>query len=571
MSVFKKLGVENSLLKGIEELGFETPTPIQEACIPWLLATNTDLIGLAQTGTGKTAAFGLPAIQMTDLKRLTVQTLILAPTRELCLQITRDLESYSKYVKGLKVLAVYGGASMDTQIRALKKGVHVVVATPGRARDLMQRKKLILNQLDRLVLDEADEMLSMGFKDELDAILENASEHKQSILFSATMSKEVERIANKYLSNPEKITVAKENLGAKNIEHHYYMVNAKDRFDLLKRIADMNPKIYGIVFCRTRRETKDIANKLIEAGYNADALHGDLSQAQRDEVMGRFRSKHLQILVATDVAARGLDVNELSHIINYNLPDEPEVYTHRSGRTARAGKKGVSIAIIHSRETRKLKLIEKTAGISFSKMKPPSGQDVCSKQLFSLIDKIEKVKVNEAQIEPFLPAIYEKLQWLDREALIKHFVSAEFNRFFNYYKNAKDLDIDSKSKSEWADGKERGRQDMSRLFINVGSKQNLNAQRLIGLINETLDSSSAEIGKIDVLKNFSFFEIEKKVVDLLIAGIGNQDFEGVKLAVEVAQENPKKSGRSKDRKSGFAPFRKAAKKKNKRKGRKGWS
>lgn len=572
MSDFKNLGVETEILKAIKELGFETPTPIQDKTIPLLLASDQDIVGLAQTGTGKTAAFGLPSVQMTNLKNKHAQTLILCPTRELCLQISKDLISFSKYTKGLGVVAVYGGASMDTQIRALKKESQIVVATPGRAKDLINRKKLVVDKIDRLILDEADEMLTMGFKDELDAILEATPEQKQTLLFSATMSKEVEKISKKYLNNPERISVDKVNLGASNITHQYFMVQAKDRYELLKRIADLNPKIYGIVFCRTRRETKEIANKLMSDGYNADALHGDLSQAQRDEVMGRFRSKHLQVLVATDVAARGIDVNDLSHIINYNLPDEAEVYTHRSGRTGRAGKSGTSIAIIHSRETRRLKEIEKRTGVKFVKELAPSGKDICSKQLYSLIDKIVKVNVDETQIEPFLPAIYEKLQSLDREQLIKHFVSAEFNRFLAYYKNSRDLNVSDKKgdrgdNDDWVNGRKKTKENFTRLFMNVGSKDNLNTQRLIGLINETLDSSSAEIGKIDIMKKFSFFEIDNKFVDLLISGVVGQKFGGIKVAIEVAQENPKKSGRSENRNSGFSGFRGAAKrKKGKQKG-----
>jgi len=547
MDNFAETGLNDDLLKAVKDLGFEKPTPIQVKTIPLLLSSSRDLIALAQTGTGKTAAFGLPALQLTMIEEKSPQTIILCPTRELCLQIARDLSTYSKYMKGISVVAVYGGSSIDTQIRALNKGAQIVVGTPGRTNDLIRRKKLRLGNIKRVILDEADEMLTMGFKEELDAILDTTPTEKQTLLFSATMSKEVRSISKKYMDNPEELAVAKVNLGAANLKHLYYRVSARDRYEVLKRIADSNPNIYGIVFCRTRRETKEIANKLMQDGYSADALHGDLSQAQRDDVMGRFRKRNIQILVATDVAARGLDVNDLTHVINFDLPDDPEIYTHRSGRTGRAGKSGISIAIIHTRETRKLKTIEKNSGIVFERQEVPTGKDICTKQLYSLIDKIEKVKVDEKQIEPFLPGIYEKFESLSREDLIKHFVSAEFNRFLGYYKNARDIkepgnDRDDRAgrregrnDRERGKRKDRGRTSFTRLYINVGEKNNLNPARLIGLINEGLKSDNAEIGKIEILKSFSFFEIENTMDAKLITSLKGKKFEGTPLLIEVSQ------------------------------------
>jgi len=544
MNTFFETGLKREVLDALADLGFVNPTPIQDKTIPLLLETNDDIIAFAQTGTGKTAAFGLPAVHLTDVADKNTQTLILAPTRELCLQITKDLVDYSKYVKGLNVVAVYGGSSIDTQIKALRKGAHIVVATPGRAKDLINRRKLLLNNVVRVVLDEADEMLTMGFKDDLDAILGQTPKEKQTLLFSATMSGEMSRITKKYMHNPTEIKVAKMNVGAQNVNHVLYMTSARNRFEALKRIIDVNPSIYSIVFCRTRRETTDIANKLTQAGYNADALNGDLSQAQRDDVMGRFRNRHLQILVATDVAARGIDVTDLTHVINYNLPDDAEIYTHRSGRTGRAGKSGTSIVIIHSRETRKIREIEKFSGISFTKELIPTGEAICQAQLYTLVDKIDKIKVDNSQIEPFLPNIYEMLADLSREDLIKHFVSAEFNRFLSYYKNAADINIDeSQSKSE---RRERSSNtNFSRLFINLGKKDNLTPARLLGVINEALDSGNVEIGKIDILGNFSFFEIDKESAPVLIANINDGfEFDGRAVSVELSEE--KKQGGRRD-------------------------
>ena len=551
MNSFKNALLRAEILDAIKELGFETPTSIQSKTIPHLMSSAQDLIASAQTGTGKTAAFGLPSIHLTNIENKNTQTLVLCPTRELCIQIANDLTNYSKYVRGINIVAVYGGASIETQIKALRKGAHIVIGTPGRTKDLIRRKRLLIGNVERLVLDEADEMLSMGFKDDLEAILAKTPSQKQTLLFSATMSDKIITITKKYMNNPVRISAEQVNTGPKNVKHLYYMVQARDRYEVLKRIADINPNIYGIAFCRTRRETKEVANKLMHDGYNADAIHGDLSQAQRDEVMGRFRKRQLQILVATDVAARGLDVDDLSHIINYNLPDDDEIYIHRSGRTARAGKKGISIAIIHAREIRRIKDIEKIFGISFSKELVPNGLEICQKRLYALIDKVEKVEVNEKQIEPFLPAIHEKLEWLDREELIKHFVSTEFNRYLSYYKNAKDINVSANKKESHKrerKGKrerERQRTSFTRFYINVGSKNKLNPARLMGLINEGLSSGNTTVGKIEIMKEFSFFEIEDKKEAQLLKALNGNIFEDVSLLVEVSREKPRESSYSK--------------------------
>src|SRR6056297_3495589 len=446
MLTFNALGISPNLLKGTEELGFNKPTPIQEKIIPLVCETKDDLIGLAQTGTGKTAAFGLPIIEQTDIREKSVQALILAPTRELCIQITRDLQNYSKYMKGMEVVPVYGGANIQTQMKALKKGAHIIVATPGRMLDLMKRKAANINQVRTVVLDEADEMLNMGFREELDGILEKTPDDKRTLLFSATMPKEVTRIARNYMNNPVQITIGKQNAGPENVRHYYYQVHARDRYLALKRIADYNPDIYGLIFCRTRKETKEVADKLLKDGYNADAIHGDLSQAQRDHVMKRFRERSLQMLVATDVAARGIDVNDISHVINYNLPDELEVYTHRTGRTGRAEKSGTAISIVNYREKNKIPAIEKIIDKKCERMPIPSGDEICSKQLFNLIDKMENAKVDEKQIAPFMETVNKKLEWLSKEEIIKHFVSLEFNRFLEYYKDAPNLNKKAEKK-----------------------------------------------------------------------------------------------------------------------------
>lgn len=426
MKTFEELGIDSKILKAISEIGFENPMPVQEQVIPLLLAENTDIVALAQTGTGKTAAFGLPVIQKIDVSDNYPQALILSPTRELCLQIASDLNDYSKYISGLKILPVYGGSSIESQIRTLKKGVQIIVATPGRLIDLMNRKMVKLDRISTVIMDEADEMLNMGFTESINEILAAIPEERNMLLFSATMPAEIAKIAKNYMSNPKEVVIGSKNEGAENIKHVYYLVHAKDKYLALKRIADYYPNIYGIIFCRTRRETQEIADQLIQDGYNADSLHGELSQAQRDAVMQKFRVKNLQLLVATDVAARGLDVDNLTHVINYGLPDDIETYTHRSGRTGRAGKKGTSIAIIHVKEKGRMRDIEKIIGKKFEKGHIPTGGQICEKQLFNLVDKIEKVKVNEEEIASYLPSIFRKLEWLSNEDLIKRIVSLEF-------------------------------------------------------------------------------------------------------------------------------------------------
>jgi len=545
MDNFKQTRLHPDILKAITKMGFETPTPIQAKTIPHLMASAHDLIATAQTGTGKTAAFGLPSIHLTDIEDRRTQTLVLCPTRELCMQITKDLANFSKYIIGMNILAVYGGASIQTQIKSLKKGAQIVIGTPGRTKDLIKRKRLDISHVARVVLDEADEMLSMGFKEDLEMILSQTPQEKQTLLFSATMSKRVVEITKSYMNNPLEIAVARMNIAADNVQHIYYMVNAKDRYEAIKRIIDINPGIYGIVFCRTRRETKEVANKLMHDGYNADTLHGDLSQVQRDEVMGRFRNRQLQILVATDVAARGLDVDDLSHVINFNLPDDDEIYVHRSGRTGRAGKKGISIIIIHTREMRKIREIEKKFSITFIRETVPSGLDICKKRLYTLIDKVENVKVDEQQIGQFMPDIYKKLEWLEREELVKHFVSTEFNRYLSYYKNARDINISGdsmggeRSKREKQSRGDRRNTSFAGFYVNVGFQHKLNPGRLIGLINKCLRSSDAVIGKIEVMKKFSFFEIDNKWESKLFVGFKGKKFEGIPLLVEGDKGSPR--------------------------------
>lgn len=561
MQTFEEIGLRPEILKAVQELGFEQPTPIQQQAIPYLLSEETDLLAFAQTGTGKTAAFSLPLLESVDTELKQIQALILCPTRELCLQIARDIESFAKFMK-LRTTAVYGGASIDKQIDSLRRGAHIVVGTPGRSLDLIKRKKLKLEQIQWLVLDEADEMLNMGFKQELDAILATTPQEKQTLLFSATMPKELIRIAEQYMHQPKKISVGQRNTGAKNVSHEFYVVQARDRYQALKRVADINPNIYGIVFCRTRRETKEIANKLIQDGYNADALHGDLSQAQRDHVMNRFRSRHLQILVATDVAARGLDVDDISHVINFNLPDDLEVYIHRSGRTGRAGKTGISLAIIHNREVGKIKTIERKIGKSFDRKKVPTSQEICEHRLLNLMDKVKEVSVNEEEIAPYLPQVYEKLENLSREDLIKHFVSFEFNRFLEYYKNAPDLNVPTKRErqkdrnndrsNDRSRDRRRGRVDFSRFFINLGSKDELNPKNLLAFIDSQPTLKNVEVGKIDIQKSFSFFEIDKRYESQLIDAFAEVEYDGSSVVIERSKGSSNGGGR---KKQGNRPFK----------------
>ncbi len=554
---FDEFGLSQEILKGIKELGFEDATPVQQECLPVLLSENRDMVALAQTGTGKTAAFGLPLLERIEGKPGMPQALILSPTRELCVQIAKDLEQYSKYTNHHKITAVYGGANIQSQMQSLKSGVSIVVGTPGRTLDLIRRKRLKISEIRYLVLDEADEMLTMGFKDDLDAILSETPKEKQTLLFSATMPKEIQSIARNFMTNPVEISVGKRNAGAENVEHFYYMVHARDRYKALKRIVDIHPKIYGLVFCRTRAETKDVADKLMSEGYNADALHGDLSQAQRDFVMNRFRQKHLQILVATDVAARGLDVHDMSHVINYNLPDELEIYIHRSGRTGRAGKTGISISIIHTRESGKIQRLEKLTQKKFTRKPVPLGRDICEKQLYNLIDRVEKVEVNESQIEEFIPTIIKKLGWLERDELIKHFVSVEFNSFLDYYKDAPDLNVSGKEGRDSGERGGRGKKDrrgkvkFSKFFINLGTKNNLNPSHLIGLINDRTGVRDIEIGKIETMKRFTFFEVDSKFEKDIVKSFKGAKWGSVAVLVELKTSEPPRRDRNKRKRKHF--------------------
>ena len=555
MKTFEELGVSPEIRKAIEEMGYENPMPVQEEVIPYLLGERNDVVALAQTGTGKTAAFGLPLIQKINVKNRVPQALILCPTRELCLQIAGDLNDYSKYIDGLKVLPVYGGSSIESQIRMLKSGVHIIVATPGRLIDLMERKVAKLDTIGNVVMDEADEMLNMGFTDSINSILEKVPEDRNTLMFSATMSPEISRISKQYLRNAKEITIGTKNEGSKNVNHIAYVVHAKDKYAALKRIADYYPQIYGIIFCRTRKETQEIADKLIQDGYNADSLHGELSQAQRDLVMQKFRQRHLQLLVATDVAARGLDVNDLTHVINYGLPDDTESYTHRSGRTGRAGKTGISIAIINLRERGKMREIERIINKKFIVGEMPTGKQICEQQLIKLIDDIEKVKVNEEEIESFLPGIYRKLEWLSKEDLIKRVVSMEFNRFLEYYSNAPEIETptvtDRRGEREPRERKEHGssrekterkaEKGYTRLFLNLGKTDGFYANQIIELINRNMKKQRTTIGRIDLMQNFSFFEVAEKQANDVISALNKVNLNGRKVVVEVAGENSGKS------------------------------
>ena len=557
MKTFEELGVAPEIRKAIEEMGYENPMPVQEEVIPYLLGNGNDVVALAQTGTGKTAAFGLPLIQKIDVSNRVPQALILCPTRELCLQIAGDLNDYSKYITDLKIIPVYGGSSIESQIKSLKKGVHIIVATPGRLIDLIERKVAKLETIRDVVMDEADEMLNMGFTDSINAILEKVPEDRNTLMFSATMSPEISRIAKTYLRDAKEITIGTKNEGTKNVHHVAYIVHAKDKYLALKRVVDFYPMIYGIIFCRTRLETQEIADKLIQDGYNADSLHGELSQAQRDLVMQKFRQRHLQLLVATDVAARGLDVNDLTHVINYGLPDDVESYTHRSGRTGRAGKTGISIAIMNLREKGKMKQIERILNKKFSVETLPTGQAICEQQLIKLVDDIEKVKVDEEEIEAFLPGIYRKLEWLSKEDLIKRVVSMEFNRFLDYYKNAPEIDQPSsdekrkdkkeRKKGERPERRERSRQaekGYTRLFINLGKTDGFFPNQVIDLINRNLKKERIEVGRIDLMQNFSFFEVIESQAPQVVKALNKTTYNGRKVVVEVAEENEGKSDKS---------------------------
>ncbi len=567
MKTFEELGVSPEIRRAIEEMGYENPMPVQEEVIPYLLGENNDVVALAQTGTGKTAAFGLPLLQQIDVKNRVPQSLILCPTRELCLQIAGDLNDYSKYIDGLKILPVYGGSSIDSQIRSLKRGVHIIVATPGRLLDLMERKTVSLSTVHNIVMDEADEMLNMGFTDSINAILADVPKERNTLLFSATMSPEIARISKNYLQNAKEITIGRKNESTSNVKHVAYTVQAKDKYAALKRIVDYYPQIYGIIFCRTRKETQEIADKLMQEGYNADSLHGELSQAQRDAVMQKFRIRNLQLLVATDVAARGLDVDDLTHVINYGLPDDTESYTHRSGRTGRAGKTGTSIAIINLREKGKLREIERIIGKKFIAGEMPTGKQICEKQLIKVIDELEKVKVNEEEITDFMPEIYRKLEWLSKEDLIKRMVSHEFNRFLDYYRDREEIETPTDSRERnTRDSRERGSRKaapgFTRLFINLGKMDSFFPSELISLLNSNT-RGRIELGRIDLMKNFSFFEVEEKEAQNVVKALNRANWNGRKVSVEVAGEEAGEGRRgsgSAERRGGKRPFRSSSEK-----------
>ena len=547
MSTFLELGLKEPINKALTDLAYEKPTVIQEKAIPQIISSTEDLKAFAQTGTGKTAAFSLPILELLDSSQSNVQAIILSPTRELAVQIGNNIKDFCKYLPDVKVATVYGGSSMEDQIRALKRGAQIVVGTPGRTVDLIKRRALKLGNVQWLVLDEADEMLNMGFKDELDKVLEATPESKQTLLFSATFPREVEAIARNYMTKPVEITSGEKNSGSENVTHEYYGVTERTRYPALKRIADLNPDIYAIIFCRTRRETQEVADNLIKDGYSADSLHGDLSQGQRDSVMGKFRKRTIKILVATDVAARGLDVNELTHVLNHKLPDQIENYTHRSGRTGRAGNKGISIVLVNGKEKGKLRQIERIIKSKFIEGKVPSGKEIIKNQLMNLIDKVQNTEVNESEMEEFLPSIYEKLEDLDREALIKKFVSLEFNTMLKYYENSKDLNnLSSRDNSRARTVNE----NMTRFFINIGRKDSLNPGKLIGLINDQNIGDKVEIGSIDILDTFSFFELDKNFEDkTLEAFASNQpDFSGRSVNIEITKKERSGGGRRGGRK-----------------------
>lgn len=541
MTTFESLGLQEPILKGIQDLGFISPTPIQEKAIPVLLTGDRDFVGLAQTGTGKTAAFGLPLLQQLDIKRRQPQGLILCPTRELCLQITNDLKNFSKYLGDLSVVAVYGGASIVQQLRELKRGAHVVIATPGRLLDIIERGAINFEQVRYAILDEADEMLNMGFQEDINNILSKTPQGKTTWLFSATMPQEVRRIAQQYMTEPFELTVGNKNSGNVNIEHEYYVVRPREKYAALKRIVDYNPEIFGIIFTRTKIESQEIAESLIRDGYNADALHGDLTQQQRDKVMKRFRERALQVLVATDVAARGIDVDNVTHVINYELPDDVENYTHRSGRTARAGKSGISIAIITSRDTGKIKQIERVLGKKFTKAEVPDGFAVCEKQLFGLVHKIHNVTVNEEQIEPYLERIYEEFAAMSKEDLIKRFASLEFNEFLEYYQDAPDLNVKEEKRTyEGNTMSHRGTGKFTRLFINLGSVDDFTRGDMLRYLCDTSGVRGNKIGRIDLKGVYSFFEVENDVVEKFVQVFKKAEYNGRSVRIEMSQDGDKR-------------------------------
>ena len=543
MTAFKDLGLEDYLLKAIADIGFETPSEVQEKAIPILLERETDMVSLAQTGTGKTAAFGFPMLQKIDVKSRTTQGLILSPTRELCLQITNEMINYGKYMPGLNVTAIYGGASITDQARQIKRGSQIIVATPGRMKDMIGRGLVDISKIEYCVLDEADEMLNMGFYEDITEILSHTPKDKSTWLFSATMPKEVSTIAKKFMHTPVEITVGTRNTGTENVSHEYYLVNARDRYNALKRLADANPDIFSLIFCRTKRDTQKVAEQLIEDGYNAAAIHGDLSQGQRDMVMKSFRNHQIQMLVATDVASRGIDVDEITHVINYQLPDEIETYTHRSGRTGRAGKKGVSIVIVSKSEVRKIKAIEKIIQRQFVAKEIPSGMEICEVQLFHLANTIKKTEINE-EINPYLPNITEVLEEFTKEELIKKVFSVEFTRFFNYYKDSKDLNISEKGSFS------EGSEDSTRYFINIGGKDDFDWMSLKDFLRDLLQLGRDDVYKVDVKDSFSFFNTDSKHQDAVLEIFKDFKLEGRQINIEISKDTGRSGGRDRGKTRG---------------------
>ncbi len=566
MSTFKEMGLKSEILSAITDLGYEKPTPIQQLALPKVLESKQDLIAFAQTGTGKTAAFSLPILNQIDSQKEGIKCIILSPTRELGLQIAEDIKSYSKNLTGFKVVAVYGGADIMTQIKKLERGCDIVVGTPGRTLDLIKRNRLNLEGVQYLVLDEADEMLSMGFAEDLDAILANTPQEKQTLLFSATMPPDMVKLSKKYMTDPIEISAGSKQEANTNVTHQYYKINSRDRYPSLKRAVDIAPDIYGIIFCRTRAETKEVAERLAEDGYNTDALHGDLSQAQRDYVMNRFRNRQLQLLVATDVAARGLDVNELTHVINFKLPDEDAVYVHRSGRTGRAANMGISLSLLTAKEESRLRYLEKKIGRKFEKVSIPNGQEICEKQLFSLIDNIKETEIANSHIDSFLPQIFDMFKDMTKEEVLKKIVSTEFNRFLDYYRDAPDLNktSDKRERERKNDrnnsndddrGERRGRREkrehktaanMTRYFINQGKKDGFSPKLLMGMINSHMGGLSPEIGQIEIMKMFSFFEMETGHTSDLQRAAKQMEFNGREVAIEESSPRPEGNGEQKD-------------------------
>lgn len=555
MMTFEGLGINEKLIQATDELGFVNPTPIQEKAIPVLLSGTKDFVGLAQTGTGKTAAFGLPLLQLIDIQNKFPQALVVCPTRELCMQIVKDIEQFKKYQKGMNVVAVYGGTSISMQIRDLKRGVQIVVATPGRLIDLIERKAIDLEQIKYVVLDEADEMLNMGFRDDIEFILKNTPNRESTWLFSATMPPEVRQVSKRYMTTPVEVTVGKANTGNVNIDHQFYVTSAQNRYETLKRIIDFNPGIYGIVFTRTKLDAQEISEKLTREGYDIDSLHGDLTQGQRDKVMGQFRDKTLQLLIATDVAARGIDVSGITHVINYELPDDVEVYTHRSGRTGRAGKHGICLSIVHSRETYKLKQIEKMIQQPFHKLDIPSGKDVCRKQFFFFMEKLLSTDISHGDYETYVPMLQEKFADISKEEILKRVAAMEFDRFLKYYENSEDLNARESSRQPRelrgrvdgrADSRDQGRSrdtrgrefsgggDFQRLFVNLGTKDGFYKASFLQFILDMSDLNKEVLGRIDMKEMNSWVEVDKSAAQKMIRAIDGKPFKGRRIRMNDA-------------------------------------